>query len=347
MSTIHASTAAANELERRRRRPSNLLPTPVLPPLWRPIIIDLDCKTRILLVTDGLSFNPGSGFGLGEAAGIIASATTTNHDVEVTTAHWSADPTADVENFRFAGNHTVNGVSRTIHYYEEIWIFGLGGATAATAMGGSDLDQLETFMDDGGGVFCTGDHDDLGAFLSGNVKRVKSMRPLARANLAGADLSGANLVGASLAETDLTGARLEGATLVEADLRGANLRAAALARADLTGADLTGVDLRAADLAEANLQGADLAGPGPYRADLFEVEVGGLDLPTTALRGADLRAANLRGAKLMGLNLESTNLAGANLCGANLKGAILSKTFRPDHVHYDCETVWPWSPPWA
>ncbi len=176
MPTIHASTAVVNALERRLDRRSDLRPAPVLPPLWRPIIIDLDCKTRILLVTDGLSFNPGSGFGLSEAAGIIASATTTNHDVEVTTAHWNADPTADVENFRFAGNHTVNGVSRTIHHYEEIWIFGLGGATTATAMNGSDLDELETFMDDGGGVFCTGDHDDLGAFLSGNVKRVKSMR---------------------------------------------------------------------------------------------------------------------------------------------------------------------------
>ncbi len=149
---------------------------PFFPPLWQQTIINLNCKTRILLVTDGLSFNPASGFGLSEAADIIAAATTTNHQVELTTAHTGFDPTADVTSFSFSGPHTVNGANRTIHYYEEIWIFGIGSATAATAMGGADLAELEAFMDDGGGVFATGDHNSLGAFLCGGVKRVKSMR---------------------------------------------------------------------------------------------------------------------------------------------------------------------------
>ena len=150
--------------------------TPIFPPWWRRIIIDLDCKTRVLLVADGLTFDPASGFGLSEARDIIAAAATTNHDIEVVTANWNVDPSADVDGFRFSGNHTVNGDTRTIHDYEEIWVFGIAGATAATAMGGTDLTELETFMDNGGGVFATGDHNDLGAFLSGNVKRVGTMR---------------------------------------------------------------------------------------------------------------------------------------------------------------------------
>jgi len=149
---------------------------PIFPPGWRRIVIDLNCKTRVLLVADGLDFDPVNGFGLSEARDIIAVAATTNHDIEVTTANWNVDPSADVDNFRFSGTHTVAGDTRTIHDYEEIWVFGIASATAATAMGGADLTELETFMDNGGGVFATGDHNALGAYLSGNVQRVGSMR---------------------------------------------------------------------------------------------------------------------------------------------------------------------------
>ena len=58
-----------------------------------------------------------------------------------------------------------------------------------------------------------------------------------------ADLSGANLSGADLSGANLSGADLRGANLSGADLRGANL----------SGADLRGADLRGADLREANL----------------------------------------------------------------------------------------------
>lgn len=149
---------------------------PSFPAWWRRIVIDLNCKTRVLLVADGLTFDSSSGFGLSEARDVIAAATTTNHDIEVTTANWNGDSSADVDGFRFSGTHTVGGDTRTIHDYEEIWVFGIASATAATAMDGVDLAELETFMDNGGGVFATGDHNALGAFLSGNVKRVRSMR---------------------------------------------------------------------------------------------------------------------------------------------------------------------------
>ncbi len=158
-----------------------LIDRPLFPPLWQRTIVSLNCKTRILLVTDGLSFNAGSGFGLSEAAGIVAASATTNYQVEVTTAHTGVDPTADVQGFTFDGTHTVGGDSRTLDYYEEIWIFGVGSAVAGSEMGADpatvgELAALESFMDSGGGVFATGDHNSLGAYLSGGVQRVKSMR---------------------------------------------------------------------------------------------------------------------------------------------------------------------------
>ena len=70
-----------------------------------------------------------------------------------------------------------------------------------------------------------------------------------------ADLSGANLSGANLYRADLSGANLYGADLYRADLSRANLSGADLSRADLYGADLSG-----ANLSGANLSGADLYG---------------------------------------------------------------------------------------
>jgi hypothetical protein len=64
-----------------------------------------------------------------------------------------------------------------------------------------------------------------------------------KANLSGADLSGANLSNA-----DLSGAYLFGADLSGADLSGANLSNADLSGANLFGADLSGANLFGADL---------------------------------------------------------------------------------------------------
>jgi len=78
-----------------------------------------------------------------------------------------------------------------------------------------------------------------------------------------ADLSDADLIGANLREANLIGADLR-----DADLRGANLRGANLSGADLRDADLSGADLRDADLSEANLSEANLSGADLRDADL-------------------------------------------------------------------------------
>ena len=83
------------------------------------------------------------------------------------------------------------------------------------------------------------------------------------------DLAGANLTGANLFRANLTGADLTGANLFRANLTGADLTGA-----NLTGADLTGANLAGADLAGANLTGANLTGANLYGADLEEWERG-------------------------------------------------------------------------
>ena len=64
-----------------------------------------------------------------------------------------------------------------------------------------------------------------------------------RANLYGADLSGADLSRANLYGADLSGANLSGADLSRANLYGANLSGANLSGANLYGANLSGANL--------------------------------------------------------------------------------------------------------
>ena len=75
-----------------------------------------------------------------------------------------------------------------------------------------------------------------------------------------ADLSGADLSGAYLSWADLSEANLRGANLREADLSGANLREADLSGTNLSGADLSGApvidDIHAKVYAAASQPGA-------------------------------------------------------------------------------------------
>ena len=120
-----------------------------------------------------------------------------------------------------------------------------------------------------------------------------------------ADLRGADLTGAYLTEADLTRAYLRGADLTRADLTGAYLtgaylRGADLTRADLTGAYLTGACLRVADLTGACLRGADLTEADLTRADLTGADLTRADLTRADLTEADLTGTYLRGADLTG-----------------------------------------------
>ncbi|MBW8058155.1 MAG: pentapeptide repeat-containing protein [candidate division NC10 bacterium] len=150
---------------------------------------------------------------------------------------------------------------------------------------------------------------------------------LGRANLSRADLSEADLRGAFLGETnlgraDLTGADLRKAILEGADLTGARLLVANLGRANLSKAFLGRANLSRANLRRADLRGANLSGANLRETDLERANLRGALL----LRRANLREANLRRANLRGANLRRADLRGADLRGANLRGASLRET---------------------
>src|SRR6266545_1376856 len=121
---------------------------------------------------------------------------------------------------------------------------------------------------------------------------------------------------------DLSGANLRGASLVGADLRGADVREADIIQADLGGAILSRADLR-----KTKLRGSYLT-----RAILIRAELGGADLRDTNLIQANLNGANLPRTKLHWANLTEANLIGADLIEADLSWAILDGTILTEAV---------------
>jgi hypothetical protein len=120
------------------------------------------------------STDPNSGddyFGLSEFIKTLTSHGPSLVQILVTKAHRDTDVrgAADIENFRF-NEHDLS-------VYDEIFLFGVAGPGETNApMTDVELEALSTFMDGGGGIFATGDHEDLGVVLNGRVPRVRSMR---------------------------------------------------------------------------------------------------------------------------------------------------------------------------
>ena len=159
--------------------------------------------------------------------------------------------------------------------------------------------------------------------------RAQAVAQLAGADLSHAQLDGALLCGVRLAGADLSSASLTRAQLFTARLEGAVLVAANLRRADLRGAQLDGANLartrldRAA-LRGASLVGASLAGAVAERVNLSEASLEQADLSLVVAHRANLWAARLSGATLFWAHLEGANLNEAHLEGSTLEGAHLS-----------------------
>jgi uncharacterized protein YjbI with pentapeptide repeats len=154
---------------------------------------------------------------------------------------------------------------------------------------------------------------------------------LEAADLAGAQLWGANLRAAGFCLANLSGAELRGASLAGANLRSANLEGAGLRDARMQGVNLRGANLRGTDLRDADLEGAHLSGADLKDANLRRARLPGTDLRQASLEGtllenADLRRADLRSAKLAGTLVRCSNLEGADLTDADLGGAQILST---------------------
>ena len=124
--------------------------------------------------------------------------------------------------------------------------------------------------------------------------------------LRGADLSGKELAGVTLANQDLRGTRFSGARLVGVDF----------SEADLQGAHFDGANLTGAHFEYANLEGANLLGGDLYSASSFAANLEGANLELASLRGADLKGANLRRANLRNTNLGRDNPGGSTQLNA-------------------------------
>lgn len=125
------------------------------------------CSQRILMVADS-SLNFGTaGFGLSEFVGIVRAAGHT-----VATAHRSGtNPGASLTitgNFNFATAAT----AVTVANYDQIWLFGFSTAPLSAP----EQAQIAQFMRNGGGVFATGDHSNIGAGMGANLPRIRGMR---------------------------------------------------------------------------------------------------------------------------------------------------------------------------
>ena len=141
-----------------------------------------------------------------------------------------------------------------------------------------------------------------------------------RANLRGADLSGANLRGADLSGANLSLSDLGGANLTGADLRGADLIGADLIWADLTGADLRGANLSGTYLSEANLTEAKLDWPlvCPEKGSFIGYKkcrdnlIAELEIPEDAIRSS-ATSRKCRCSKAMVLNITSLDGSEVNV----------------------------------
>jgi hypothetical protein len=162
---------------------------------------------RILIVTDGtgfhvVSFGPQDTsrahavegidyFGLSEFLRTLSRGTPEFNFV-VTKAHRDIDPGFGspaflqlseedrrlfTPDYQGVGAHTFHFDTVDLDQFDEIWLFGVGVPDDIRhPMTPAELAALTGFMDRGGGVFATGDHENLGMPLCGSVPRVRSMR---------------------------------------------------------------------------------------------------------------------------------------------------------------------------
>lgn len=122
------------------------------------------CRQRILMVTDGsLSFNAG-GFGLSVLVGMLSSAGHT-----VTTARRQGGGGASIAGaFDFAeADIPVN-----VNNYDQLWLFGFSTGSLSP----KESATVAKFMQSGGGVLATGDHETIGSGMGSALPRVRAMR---------------------------------------------------------------------------------------------------------------------------------------------------------------------------
>jgi hypothetical protein len=114
--------------------------------------------------------------------------------------------------------------------------------------------------------------------------------------------------------------------IVTQGAQGWNLAGKDLSNADLRQVDFSNANLRHANLSESNLRKANLANADLRHANLNKTNLEHVNLSQSNLCQASLIEANLWEAQLQQANLSMANLSGANLSSTNLKEAKLEQT---------------------
>ena len=132
---------------------------------------------KILVVTDGSGgFLSGVGsdreFHLGDFLDVLNNTAWEGFTIQVTKAHRenknAAAIGADLINFDFAAHD--------LSQYDEILLFPILSDNVTSNATDAEVAAIAKFMDAGGGVFATGDHEDLGAGLCARLPRIRNMR---------------------------------------------------------------------------------------------------------------------------------------------------------------------------
>ncbi|SHG79373.1 hypothetical protein [Ferrimonas marina] len=132
-----------------------------------------ECTPRILVVTDGPLDEKDDPFGL-------------SHFIEVLSATQIHGMTPDVVYRHRESNQVFNDLS--INTFDVVFLFGFN--PTSSPLSSDALTRIKRFMQSGGGLFATGDHEDLGTGMCGDIPRVRSMRYWAKSETPdGADSS--------------------------------------------------------------------------------------------------------------------------------------------------------------
>lgn len=126
-------------------------------------------EVRILFVIDGIGGFDGRDFGLS----ILL------HELAIPQGPWVRISAKKA----YRGQLAVGGDDELVGFrfdehdltqFDQIWLFGVD--RGPNYLSDAELRHISEFMNGGGGVFATGDHEDLGAPLCSHVPRVRNMR---------------------------------------------------------------------------------------------------------------------------------------------------------------------------
>jgi hypothetical protein len=141
-----------------------------------------ECVASILVVTDNLNFEESNGFGLTDFVEALRSVPIGGMIPVITTALFNPNPAAvltyddkerHVRNFKF----TDATYGLEMPRYKVVFILAINGQMSdGLANEAGALAAITVFMQNGGGVFATGDHADLGAAMCKDIPRVRNMR---------------------------------------------------------------------------------------------------------------------------------------------------------------------------